>query len=58
MILLALLIGFTGTFGLMLVVIGAAVLNGQSSNRDEMERVREEFERIVDRLGTEEGGSP
>lgn len=58
MIELGLLIGFMVTFGFMLVVIGAVVMNGQSSNREEMERVREEFERMVDRLGSEEGDPP
>lgn len=58
MILLAALIGLTATVGLMMVIIGTTIVDGQSSNRADMERVREEFERIVDRLGEEEGDSP
>lgn len=55
---LALLIGFLATFGVLLACVGTAIVDGQSSNRDEMERVREEFGRIVGRLGEEEGDAP
>lgn len=55
---LALLIAFLATFGVLMACVGTAVIEGQSSNREEMERVREEFERIVGRLGEEEGDSP
>lgn len=57
MILLAALVGLTATVGLMMLIIGTTIVEGQTSNRAEMERIREEFERIVGRLGEEEGDS-
>ena len=56
---IALIAGFLITFGLLLAAVGTAVVGGQRANRAEMERMRDEFERIVDRLGEEEeGGLP
>lgn len=58
MILLAVLIAVAATVGLMIVMVSIATVSGQTSNREEMEKVREEFGRIVDRLGEEEGDPP
>jgi len=51
-----LMLAFLIVFGILVSCIAKAIVDGQSKNRTEMERVREEFERIVERLGEEEGG--
>ncbi len=40
---LGLMAGFLFTFGVLVACVGTAIVKGQSSNRDEVERVREEF---------------
>lgn len=53
---LALIVGFLFTFGLMMVVVGTAVVAGQRSNRAEMRRLQADLARIGDRVAGPPGG--
>jgi hypothetical protein len=53
---IAAVIAALAAFGLFLIVIAVAVVTGQNENREETRRLTDEFDRIVERLGEEEGG--
>lgn len=48
---LTLILCFLITFGLMMVIVGTALVNGQRSNRAEMRRLKAELVKIGGRLG-------
>jgi hypothetical protein len=54
---LALIAGFLVTFGIMLVVVGTAVVTGQRANRAEMRRIQAELVRIGHRIDRSRGRS-
>lgn len=45
---LALMLGFAGTIGLMMLVLTIAIVTGQKANRNEMKRLKREVKKLND----------
>lgn len=52
---LTVIVAFLIVFGVFIVCVSVAMATGQRYNRKEVQRLAEEFDRIVDKLGEEEG---
>lgn len=54
-VVLALIVGYTVTIGLMMVVLATAIVTGQRANRDEIRAIRRKVTHIGSRLDDSEG---